>query len=326
MFHFYSARGRPNDLGLFSVSAPPTGYLFDEATRQGVSWRNYGEALSGTLRLPDADATSASIAQIDERRQSSDLGPPEGCYPNDTSLSFNRQTGAPIFDSTLPPNAPPNSESRVACFAKTLALQLQTGTVPAFNYMILPNDHTRGGVAGERTPRAMVADNDYALGQIVELISSSSIWGNTAIFVVEDDSQNGADHVDAHRIPALVISPYAPPGRVVHTRYDQLSVIRTIEIILGLEPLGLGDSLATPMYDAFYPFPSNSPRYRATYPLVDLLERNPKNGKYAKVDVGLEEVDPTPVPQEQLDRILWYSVHGDRVPPPAPGPNGNPGQ
>ncbi len=100
--------------------------------------------------------------------------------------------------------------------------------------MILPNDHTNGTTTGDPTPQAFIADNDLALGQIVDAISHSSIWPSTAIFVVEDDSQDGADHVDSHRSPALVISPWARHGAVVHTRYDQYSVLRTVELILGL--------------------------------------------------------------------------------------------
>jgi hypothetical protein len=117
--------------------------------------------------------------------------------------------------------------------------------------MVLSNDHTEGTSPGRRTPRAMVAENDYGLGQIVDLISHSSIWSSSAIFVVEDDSQDGADHVDAHRMPAAVFSPYAKRGAVVHTRYDMLSVIRSMELIMGMKPLSFADAVATPMYDAF---------------------------------------------------------------------------
>ena len=128
---------------------------------------------------------------------------------------------------------------------------MAAGTVPTLNYMILPNDHTNGTTTGDYTPQAMIADNDLALGQIVDAISHSSIWPSTAIFVTEDDSQDGADHVDAHRSLGLVISPWARHGAVVHTRYDQYSMLRTLELITGIDPLSLNDALATPMYDAF---------------------------------------------------------------------------
>src|SRR5258708_30224918 len=107
----------------------------------------------------------------------------------------------------------------------------------------------------------MVAENDYGIGQVVDLISHSPIWDSSLIMVIEDDSQDGADHVDAHRMPALVISPYAKKGAIVHTRYDMLSVIRSMELILGMKPLGLFDGLATPMYDAFQGTPDNADVY-----------------------------------------------------------------
>ncbi len=98
-----------------------------------------------------------------------------------------------------------------------------------------------------------MADNDWALGEIVQAISHSSIWDSSLILVLEDDAQDGADHVDAHRIPALVISPYARPGAVVHDRYDELSFLRTMEIVVGIKPLNLAEDLAVPLYSAFTP-------------------------------------------------------------------------
>src|SRR5262249_50062392 len=155
--------------------------------------------------------------------------------------------GLEIYDSTVPSGAGPGATSRSDCFATHFALQQLTNSVPAFNYLVLTNDHTNTLSAGARTPRSMIADNDEGLGRIVSTISHSSIWRSSAIFVIEDDSQDGADHVDAHRIPAFVVSPFAPQGKVVHTRYDFLSVIRSMELILGMKPLGLFDQLATPM-------------------------------------------------------------------------------
>ena len=107
----------------------------------------------------------------------------------------------------------------------------------------------------------MVADSDLAIGQIIDTISHSAIWSTSAVFVVEDDSQDGADHVNAHRIPVAVVSPYAKQGAVLHDRYDLLSVVRSIELITGLHTLSLNDSLATPMYDAFTATPANGAAY-----------------------------------------------------------------
>ncbi len=193
-------------------------------------------------------------------------------------------------------------------------------------YMVLPMDHTDGLAPGRRTPRAMVAENDYALGQLVELISRSPVWGSSAIFVIEDDSQNGADHVDAHRIPALVISPFARRGAVIHSRYDFPSIIRSMELILGMQPLGLFDALAAPMYDAFTPTPDNAEPYGAAAPGFDVFEKNPTAGAAARRWRGFDLRGVDRVPQHELDAALWKSVHGLRSRPPPPGPNANPGQ
>jgi hypothetical protein len=190
-------------------------------------------------------------------------------------------------------------------------------------YITLPNDHTNGVRQGYPTPRALVADNDYGLGQLVDLISHSSIWGSSAIFVMEDDSQDGADHVDAHRMPAFVISPWARHGAVVHDRYDQLSMLRSAELILGLHPLGLNDGLATPMYDAFTTKPDLRP-YDAVAPQQSLTERTA--AAPAGIDAALPYDELDAVPQRLFDRALWRSVYGPRSTPPPPGPDASPAE
>ena len=187
--------------------------------------------------------------------------------------------------------------------------------VPALNYLGLTNDHTRGLQPGARTPYAMVADNDLGLGQIVDTISHSSIWSSSAIFVVEDDSQDDADHVDAHRTVAAVISPYARYGAVIHTRYDRLSIDRSIELILGMHPLGLFDALATPMYDAFTSTPVNSDAYTAVPETSDLLARNPYTAFTRQMTRGLDFTHMDAVPQHTFDNALLKYVYG-----PAPTP------
>jgi hypothetical protein len=242
------------------------------------------------------------------------------CYPNDADIATDAITMQPTYDGTPPAGAGATAESRFDCFKTRFTGQVADGTVPAFNYMVLPNDHTVGTSPGRRTPAALVADNDYGLGQIVDLISHSSIWKSSAIFVIEDDSQDGADHVDAHRIPAAVISPYTRRGAVVHTRYDFLSVIRSIELILGMHPLGLFDRLATPMYDVFTPNPNNLAPYTARVPKQSRSVLNtalsPDAARSAKIDFSV----PDQVPQRTLDAILWHSVYGAKSQPPPPGP------
>jgi phospholipase C len=172
----------------------------------------------------------------------------------------------------------------------------------------------------------MNADNDLALGQVVDAISHSSIWPSTAIFVEEDDSQDGFDHIDAHRSPALVISPWARHGAVVQQRYDQYSMLRTIELISGIAPLSLNDALATPMFGAFIggsEKPNNAP-YNVIAPTQDIGAVNPEHAAMARISAALPWNRLDAVPQELSDRILWASVHGAGSPAPPPGPNASP--
>jgi len=318
----YGGRGRPYDFGVYAVTFPQNGFLFDQADRDGVSYFNYGEAIAGVVGVfPDKDRTPEIAADQSRKLAKSDLGQ-NGCYANDASVGKDAITGQEVFDASLPAGAPTGSQSRFDCFEQRFQAQVATGTVPALNYLVLTSNHTRGLEPGARTPPAMVADNDLAVGQLVDLISHSPIWSSSAIFVVEDDSQDGADHVDAHRTPAAVISPYARRGRVVSTRYDHLSVIRSIELILGMHPLGLFDRLATPMYDAFATVAINSEPYAALPSNVDLLERNANTAANRALSAGLDmDSGVDRVPQQKLDAVLWKSVHGSTATPPPPGPN-----
>jgi DNA-binding beta-propeller fold protein YncE len=318
----YGGRKRPYDFGVYAVTFPQNKFLFDQADADGISYFNYGEAIAGVVgEFPDKDRTPDVAADQTRKLAKSDLGQ-NGCYANDSSVGKDSVTGQAVFDSSLPMGAPTGATSRYDCFNQRFQVQLATGTVPAFNYLVLTNDHTRGLEVGARTPQAMVADNDLAVGQIVDVISHSSIWSSSAIFVVEDDSQDGADHVDAHRTTAAVISPYARRGAVVSNRYDQLSMIRSMELILGMHPLGLFDALATPMYDAFRPSPANPEPYVALPENVNLLDTNANTAANralaagADVNQGLDRV-----PQRKLDAVLWKSVHGASSTPPPPGPN-----
>ena len=327
----YAARGRPYDFGVYSVTWPGNGFLFDQAERQGIPYFNYGEAIAGDVPLPDKDRDAAMTAEVARKFAHSDLGagsptgvgtaPGGDCYPNDADIETDAVTQNPTYDATPPAGAPADAESRFACFSQRFQAQVASGTVPAFNYLVLPNDHTVGTTPGRRTPQAMVADNDYGLGQIVDAISHSAVWSSSAIFVIEDDSQDGADHVDAHRIPAAVISPYTRPGVVVHDRYDFLSVIHSMEIILGMEPLGLFDALATPMYAAFTPTPANSAPYSALVPKQSRSALNTASSPDAALSASLDFTRLDQVPQRTLDAILWHAVHGERSAPPPPGPH-----
>jgi phospholipase C len=173
-----------------------------------------------------------------------------------------------------------------------------------------------------RTPQAMVASSDWALGQFVAEISHSQIWPSTAIFVVEDDTQEGLDHVDAHRMPAFVISPYSRRGAVVSTRYDQLSVLRSIELLTGIAPLGMHDALAAPMYDAFQPTPDLAP-YDATVPSLDMAALNTAASPDSRLSRSLDFSQLDRVPRRTLDAILWHAMRGTHSKVPPAGPNGD---
>jgi hypothetical protein len=320
----YAGRGRPNDFGVFAVTFPGNGYLFNQAQRQGISYFNYGEGIAGTVaNLSDRNRSSAMAAEQALIAANSDLGPSltaSGTYPSDMTIG-NALDGRHVWDSSRPATAPADTYSHVDSFRARFATQLAADKVPALNYLCLTSDHTRGTQPGFPVPSAMVADSDLAIGQIVETISHSDIWASSAIFIVEDDSQDGADHVDAHRIPVAVVSPYARQGAVIHTRYDLPSVIRSVELMIGLKPLSLNDALATPMYDAFTSDPVNAAPVDAIVPNIDLQSANTTASPWAaqSMKLPLDRVDA--VPQSQLDEILWKSVYGANSSAPPPGPN-----
>jgi hypothetical protein len=333
----YGNRDRPYDFGVYAVTWPGQGFLFDQAEKQGISYFNYGEAVAGVLPLTDKDRNAEETELVTRKLGKSDLGRPLGCYPNDASVGVEvlspasagapnfASTGSEVWDST-PPASATGSSSRYLCFAARFQEQVATGSVPAFSYIVLADDHTEGTTPGRRTPRAMIAENDYALGQFVDLISHSAIWDSSLILVIEDDTQDGADHVDAHRMPALAISPFAKKGAVVHTRYDMLSFIRTLEIPIGMKPLGLADSLAVPLYDAFGASEENKDPYTALAPTIPIDERNTASsaGAAASKRMNFRSIDS--MPQRALDAVLWKSIHGASSVPPPPGPNAAPGK
>jgi len=196
----------------------------------------------------------------------------------------------------------------------------KNGGFPEFQVMSLGNDHTRGTRPGQLTPQACVGDNDQALGMIIEALSHSKFWPEMAVFVVQDDAQNGPDHVDAHRTVALVASPYARRGYVDHTQYSTVSMLKTMELILGLPPMTQYDAAAIPMLSAFTEEPDLTP-YQAEPPRIDLGAKNPALAFGAQLsrEMNLDEFDDLTVEEEQyLNEIIWKSVKGEdsRMPEP----------
>ncbi len=211
---------------------------------------------------------------------------------------------------------------RAQIFLRHLARYEAQGAMPNLTIMLLPGDHTSGARAGSSTPRAMVADNDLALGQVVEGLTKSRFWPKMAIFVVEDDAQNGVDHVDGHRTVALAVSPYTRRGTVDSTFYAQQSIIKTINLVLGLPSLSLFDHIANDMRATFH----DSPDLRGfthVVPRQDLLERNPpaqalsgaaREGALASARMRFDV--PDAVPSAALNRILWHDAKGWERPYP----------
>jgi hypothetical protein len=182
--------------------------------------------------------------------------------------------------------------------------------------MSLPQDHTAARRVGRSTPDACVASNDVAVGMLVEAVSHSKFWPQTAIFIIEDDAQNGQDHVDAHRTVGLVISPYTRRGVVDHTMYTTSSYVRTIELMLHLPPMSQYDAAATPMFASFSAEPDLRP-YTQEKAEIDLTAVNPRKNAGAKASAALDLSDLDKADPDKLNQILWdWFKPGTEMPAP----------
>ena len=206
---------------------------------------------------------------------------------------------------------------KVKWWVEDLQAAEKTGELPQFMIMSLGEDHTKGTTPDAFTPDASVASNDLGLGRIVEAASKSKFWNEMAIFVIEDDAQNGPDHVDAHRTVGLVISPYCKRGAVDSTMYSTASMVRTIELILGLPPLTQYDAGATPMFNCFN---SNTEiaAYHSINPSVNLTARNTEKSPGAKESAKMNFREYDRAPEDALNRILWAEAKGTNAPYPTP--------
>jgi YVTN family beta-propeller protein len=271
--------------GAFPIASPARGYLWDRAQEAGVSYRSYGEfaTLNVSTNVPARGRLPALRGHVDEWYHGFDLD-----Y---------------------------SDLKRAARFIAELKRFETDGDMPRLQILRLPNDHTHGATRGWRTPTAYVGENDLALGQLVEAVSRSKFWPQTAIFVVEDDAQNGPDHVDAHRTTAFVISPYTKRSAVDSTMYSTSSMLRTIELILGFRPMSQFDAAATPMFNSFQATPDARP-YEALPANVDLDERNGLHawGSQLKMNFAREDAADDLL----LNEVVWRSVRGPSSPMPAP--------
>ncbi len=262
---------------------PPAGYLWTNALAAGLTLRNYGlwvennKTLTGVARVKD---------------------PALAPYTDRNYLGFNLDYP---------------DQKRADEFLREFQELVQKGALPRLLLLRLPNDHTAGVAPGKLAPLALAADNDYALGRIVEAVSHSPVWNQIAIFVLEDDAQNGPDHVDSHRSPAFILSAYSKRGFVDSTHYTTTSMLRTIELILGLRPMTQFDAAATPMANSFAPSPDPRP-YTAEKPRISLEDRNPAEATGAAASARMDFSEADLIDDDELNEVLWRAIRGSEPP------------
>ncbi len=269
-----------------NIAAPPQGYIWDFAKRAGVTVRSYGEF--GWLD-PETGQVKATVPGLDGL----------------------------VHPSFQPFNMRIPDARRVDVWLEEFRRFEQQGGLPQLSIIRLGNDHTQGTTPGAPTPRAMVAENDVAVGRLVEAISQSRFWRESAIFILEDDAQNGPDHVDAHRSLLLAISPFTRRGVVDSTLYTTSGVLRTMELILGIPPMSQYDAAATPMYNAFQTTPVLT-AFTHLPARVPLDETNDWTSPGAAASLRMNLDDADLAPELELNQIIWQSIHGPGsvMPPP----------
>jgi hypothetical protein len=291
----YSDRGRTYDyegtnrgeIATEDAAEGGNGYLWNLAERARIPYRNYGEFVEH--RADKGDSAKAYI----------------GTKP---ALAAQTNTRYPGFDMAI------TDQHRVDIWMEDFQQFVRSGTMPRLQIMRLPSDHTSGASAGMPTPRAYMADNDLALGRIVEAVTRSPFWKNTVLFVLEDDAQDGPDHVDSHRSVLLVISAYNR-GRILHRFTNTTDVLATIEDILGLDRLSQFDHYGRPLREIWEKKPDLAP-YSALRPAVSLDELNPKRSALAEASKRLVLDVEDRSNDDLFNRILWRSIKGDA---PYPG-------
>jgi DNA-binding beta-propeller fold protein YncE len=286
----YGARRRHYDYeGGERAALPPAGYIWSNVLAKGLTMRNYGWWCTNITPAPE------SGRQIQVTR--------------DPALAPHTNMEYRAYDLNY------KDVDRAKVFVKDIEQFDRHGAMPRFLVLRIGNDHTSGTTPKRISPRAAVADNDLALGMIVEAVSKSKFWAKTAIFVLEDDAQNGPDHVDSHRSPAFVISPYTRGRGVDSTRYSTTSMLRTMELILGLFPMTLHDAGARPMHAAFRTA-ADLRAYEKAEARVPLDERNPETSPTAARSQRMEWDEADQIDDNELNEILWLAVRGGNPPPP----------
>ncbi|MFB0515116.1 MAG: alkaline phosphatase family protein, partial [Candidatus Neomarinimicrobiota bacterium] len=274
--------------GLRAIAEPASGYIWDACRRTGISYRIYGEF----VQYADWERKDTVVTRLE-------------------SLQGHIAPLFPPYDLSIA------DTSRARLWMEEFDTYERNGQLPRLQIIRLPNDHTAGTRESMPTPRAMVADNDLALGMIIDRISHSRFWKESAIFVLEDDAQNGPDHVDAHRMVGLVVSPYTRRRHVDSNMYSTTSVLRTMQLILGLPPMSQFDSAALPMYDSFTHRADFTP-YDHHPAVIDLDQMNP-DGAYgqlrsAELNLAVEDA----IPDVEFNEIVWKAIRGADSEMPAP--------
>ncbi len=283
----YGGHGGSYDFeGENPLSRPVAGYLWDTVNRAGLTYRSYGEFLAEEEDDPNT--------------------------PNDgvvAGLKGHVSPDYPGWDTSI------SDMTRFNIWIKEFRGFEQKGEMPRLQIVRFPQDHTSGTSPGAWTPNAMVADNDLAVGKLVGAVSHSKFWKETAIFILEDDAQGGPDHVDAHRSTCYVASPYTRFGATDSNFYTTCSVIRTIELLLGAQPLNQYDAAARPMYSLFRGRPNLTP-FDAVVNQVPIDERNPKQAVMAAESLSLNFKQCDAIDDMTLNRILWAAAKGPNTPYP----------
>ena len=289
MNYGHNARGKfpyPAE-GRFPIAMPASGYLWDAAKRAHVSYRSYGSFVENgkTLDAPVTSRLATLAGHVDPGYRGWDMD-----YPD---------------------------VKRAERFLSELKRFEATGDMPRLQILRLPNDHTYGTSVGKPSPRAMLADNDLAFGTLIEGITHSRFWPQTAVFVVEDDAQNGPDHVDAHRTIAFAISPYIRRGSVDSSMYSTCSMLRSLELILGMKPMTQFDAAAKPMYASFQPQPDPRP-YSLRPVTTDRTEKNIASAWGAEESNRMDFSREDAADDLRLNETIWHSVRGPASTMPAP--------
>ena len=305
--------GGEGENGRDALAYSSAGFIWDDALAHGKTVVDFGEFTSALKKRWKDPARKDKIG-FAETLKDFTSGANEiayGSYPDIEALRPFMVTNYVGWDMDVP------DVWRADCFNRELKKFDAAGNLPNLVLLYLPNDHTSGTAAGKPTPAAFVADNDLAVGRVIEALSHSKFWKDTCVFAIEDDPQAGWDHVSGYRTTAYVASAYTKRNTVVSTQYNQTSLLRTMELMLGLPPMNQMDATATPMFDCFTATPDFS-AFDAVTNNVPLDEVNPapkkisdaQQRKDALVSAGLPLGQPDKCNEDLLNRILWRATMG----------------